>query len=636
MLTPQVPPGTTDNKFCTMISDPRRDLAHQKARDMAETAGRNSWFIYPVLTCTTGFGTQLWQNHPQWVVLLFVATFVLGALRFWAGERLLRAEGEQVERYHRVAVAALLGTLICWSVYAALATGRYGHEWTGLMVLMTTVGLVAGATSTLTPSYRLLLAYIGITLGPSTLVLLAQDSTGAHVTGATSALFILFMTTTGKQHYLRYMRLNHALTELAGARAGEAERFEQEKRHGLLLAERNEALLTAQAKAEQASRAKSVFLATMSHEIRTPMNAIVGLTNLMLNTQLTPQQREWMTTLQESGDALLALISDVLDVSKVEAGQLHLESLPFAPRPLLAELQKLLAPVAAAKNLQLNVRCGADVPAALLGDRLRLRQVLLNLVGNALKFSATGKIIVEMHVDGPECLQISVADEGIGIRPEAFERMFQPFSQGDTTTTREFGGTGLGLSICKELAALMHGQLWLSSGGRSTGDVPEGWSPPRDVPGSQFWLRLPLQACAPERSPALAAKPEERAEVLRILVAEDNRVNQLVIRQTLLDLGHEVEVVRSGVEVLEALQREEYSLVLMDLQMPEMDGVEATRRIRAGSGPQPWIIALTANAFQEDRAQCLAAGMNDYLSKPLRVGELRTALAATRSVTPVH
>jgi signal transduction histidine kinase/ActR/RegA family two-component response regulator len=600
---------------------------------MAENAGRNSWFIYPLLTCTTGFGTQLWSNHPLWVVLLGVASFALGALRFWAGAQLLRSEGEQLERYHRVAVGALLATLVCWSIYATLATGLYGHEWTGLMVLMTTVGLVAGATSTLTPSYRLLLAYIAITLLPATLTLLAQNSTGARVTGATSALFIVFMATTGKQHYLRYIRLNQALVELAAARVNEAERFEQEKRHSLQLAERNEALLQAQAKAEQASRAKSVFLATMSHEIRTPMNAICGLTNLMLNTPLTSQQREWMTTLQDSGDALLALISDVLDVSKVEAGQLRLESLPFAPRPLLEELQKLLAPVAAAKNLQLVVDCAPEVPVGMLGDRLRLRQVLLNLMGNALKFSSAGTVTVDVRVQG-KYLQMAVKDEGIGISSEAFEKMFKPFSQGDTATTREFGGTGLGLSICKELTALMRGQLWLSSGGQCTGDVPQGWSPPEGVPGSQFWLRLPLQACAPEQAPVLPPPPPESGERLRILVAEDNRVNQMVIRQTLVDLGHDVEVVRSGVEVLEALQRQEYSLVLMDLQMPEMDGVEATRRIRAGSGPQPWIVALTANAFHEDRTQCLAAGMNDYLSKPLRVDELRAALARSRSASP--
>ncbi|MFB3778447.1 MAG: ATP-binding protein [Bryobacteraceae bacterium] len=423
-------------------------------------------------------------------------------------------------------------------------------------------------------------------------------------------------------------RLGESFNEMIEALASSRRQVLEHQQHlEQKIRERTRALEESTARAEAASQAKSAFLANMSHELRTPLNGITGMLDIVLESDLDSTQRSDLETARASSLSLLALVNDILDMSKIEAGRLVLEKIHFSPYEVVRHCSKLLAARAKEKGLELTWLVQPEVPRFVIGDPLRLQQIVVNLLGNAIKYTPRGSVSLcvgsrPAQIPGAVQLRFDIVDTGIGIPPDKLSSIFEKFTQADESITRQYGGTGLGLSICKELVAMHGGRIWVES------EVGRG---------SSFHVELELPvapepaAAAPEDLPPAGAKPV----AAQILIVEDNPTNQKVVAGLLGKRGYRTHVAADGRQALEALEESPFDLVLMDLQMPVLDGLEATRLIR--QDPR-WrklpIVGLTARCAAEDRERCLEAGMDDFLAKPVRPPVLLATVSRLLSERP--
>jgi signal transduction histidine kinase/ActR/RegA family two-component response regulator len=582
----------------TADADQLELLASEATDDLARAIKPDIW-SYPGFILIFLLTTDYYQKQPALFVAFAILNIAIGCARLLLAhfDSRVKLSWRWLRPYAWRGSSLFIGAI--WGSFYCATILLFGHEsWTFLIVTICIVGICAAGTTALAPDLAVSRGFVILVLSPC---VIADLVTGGSRGFALAGMFVLYLGFCLHQS-------KHASGLYWRARTGK--RLEQR-------ATRAEADKDA---AENANKAKGDFLANISHEIRTPMNGIIGMTGLTLDTKLSEEQKDYLTMVQSSANSLLSLINQLLDFSKIESGNLVLEAIPFDLRDLIDGVTSPFSVQAAQKGLDFTSRITFDPPTSLVGDPGRLRQIIINLIGNAIKFTVKGAVCLEVSQELRDktsiALHFIVTDTGIGIPADKINLIFEAFSQADGSTTRKYGGTGLGLAISSRLAAMAGGRIWVESElGR----------------GSVFHFTavfaLPQKEAADTRPEVITPPPADTAHRggFRILVAEDNRVNQILAMRLLEKKGYSVTVVENGLEVLHQLKQRNFDLILMDIQMPQMGGLEATHLIREReqlSGEHIPIVAMTANAMKGDRERCMESGMDDYVSKPILPMEL--------------
>ncbi|MDP1914857.1 MAG: ATP-binding protein [Myxococcales bacterium] len=566
-------------------------IEHTAARALAQRV-TSIIIVYPLVMLLLAFASGSFSSTPAIAWSAFGIASLVSGLRWLVARKVeVLPHARFMALSHALGIIASLELGLVHAGYLAV----HGIEGANLVFMLALVTVSSGGVANLAPDRFLQRAQLFAVLIPpllSMLVFCAQDRLVITFELGWAA-YIVVMTFIGRRVHLDYVL-----------------GLEQQVR----LAEDARELERARAQADDSNRAKGEFLANMSHEIRTPLNGVLGMAELLARTKLTPEQRDSVDTIVESGAGLLSVLSDVLDFSKIESRKLTIEPIVFSPSMLARQVTALFAHAAQPRSLSLDLQVSPAVPPFVRADGMRVRQVLLNITSNALKFTERGGVTLSVDYAQGE-LRFAVRDTGPGMDEQTLARLFRPFTQGDASTTRRFGGTGLGLAISHHLALLMGGALSVQS---------------EPGQGSTFTLQLPAPvATEPAPSPvrALATTWAGRP---RVLVAEDNAVNQRVAVRLLESLGCDTQVANDGAEVLRRLEHETFDLIFMDCQMPQLDGYEATRAIRRSEAERSShlpIVGMTASAIDGDRERALGSGMDDYLTKPVKLALLEDVVA---------